>query len=129
DDSVACSCPRDGDRDIGRAVVALENESDRRLLRGVELVDDVAATLLGVLHVFEARNGAMQGEMQGFKDRALADAVGGVHGIDGIVLELQHERVTVIVDAAKAFNGGRGEKVPTHAAGPSGRPSSAASTA
>src|SRR5690606_36112273 len=31
--------------------------------------------------------------------------------------------------AAKAFNGGGDEKVPTHAAGPSGRPSSAASTA
>ncbi len=99
------------------------------MLGGVELVNDVAATLLGVLHVFEAWNRAMQREMQGFKDRAFADAVGGVDGVDGIVLELQHERVAVIVDAAKAFSSGGGEKVPAHVAGPSGRPSSAASTA
>lgn len=113
DDPSARRCPGDDDRHIGRAVIALENQGDRRLLRGMELVDDVAGTPFGVLHPFQARRRAVQGEVQRFEDRAFSDPVGRMDGIDGIVLELQHERIAVIIDAA----------------GPSGRPSSAARTA
>ena len=68
DDPSARRRPGDGDRHIRRAVIALENKGDRRLLRRMELVDDVAGPLFGILHPFQARHRAVQGEVQRFED-------------------------------------------------------------
>ncbi|CAE6770061.1 hypothetical protein NSPZN2_40236 [Nitrospira defluvii] len=102
------------DRDVRRPVIAFEDKIDRRLLAGMELVDDVAVTLLSVLKRLQARDGAIDGEVDSFEDGAFSDAVRRVNRIYSIDPEPKDERVAVIVDSSEAFDGQFTQEVTDH---------------
>ncbi len=80
----------------------------------MELVNDVAVTLLSVLKRPQTRDGAMDGKVDSFEDGAFPDPVGRVDRIDCVDLEFEDERVTVIVDSAEALDGQSTEEVTGH---------------
>lgn len=68
--------PHHLDRHIRRPVVAGEYQVDRRLLPGMEAIDDIAVALLGFLERLQARNDAVDRETDGFEYRALPTPFG-----------------------------------------------------
>ena len=65
-----------GNCDIGRTVITGESQGDSCLLAGMELVDDIAVALLGILERLQARHRAMNSEMNCLKIEVLPTPLG-----------------------------------------------------
>lgn len=110
----AVPVPRHSNRDVGAAIIAPEQKVDRSLLARMKFIYDVAVALLGVLKGLEPRYAAVDGEMNGFEDRAFSDAIGRVNRVDGIGLEFEDEGVAVVVDPAESFDRETAQKIAGH---------------
>ena len=66
------------------------------------------------LERLELRDGVVDCVVQGFEYRTLPKGVDGKHGVDGIRLEADIERVFLVVDAAETLDGQPLEKITGH---------------
>src|SRR5258708_1013374 len=103
------------DRHVGRPVVAGESQFNRRLLPRMKAINNIAVALLGFLERLQARNDAVNREIDSLEYRTFTDPVRSMDRVDGVGFEFEDERISVVVDPPNALDGQAAQKLPRHA--------------